>query len=378
MSNGINQATAAFANELEPGSGKSSDPSSVEDSVFDNLATDIEGEPSDAEDPERYVPAEFSTEEAKPPAKKAKAGPKDPEEDEEERQDVEEQDEEEQDEEEEDEDLEELAARTHGLPPDHKVTVKIDGKDKDVPLREALDGYIRTETFHTRLNELRDVAMSVQAEAAKVTETRDRYADLLKTLQEQVDSLSPPEPDWDQMAKDHGHEEAFRQKLQWEKFGKQRGAIIEEQARVAKEQREAQVQDLKNYVVAERHKMMKIVPSWNDEKIRKRDMNSMNETALAVGFTQDEVDTVYDHRMMLILRDAAAYRRLIARKPKPNGEVTREAKPGAGATRTAPKAQPRARSNIPSISSDVSSIDVATSVFARELANESRRARRNR
>ena len=71
-----------------------------------------------------------------------------------------------------------------------------------------------------------------------------------------------------------------------------------------------------------------------DEATLKKELKSMRQTAFAAGFSETEVATVYDPRMLSILRKASKYDRMMA-AAKPRAEV-----PGKGRTLTPGAATP--------------------------------------
>ena len=254
-----------------------------------------------------------------------------------------------------------------------KVVVKVDGEDKEVPLKEALEGYIRTETFHKRLNQLNEAKGIILEEAQKVAVNRETYAERLDALTQQLDSLAK-EPDWNALI-DQDPKEAMKQRLAWDNYTKQRAALEDEKKRVASEKQQEQIEQTKNYVINERRVMVEKVPEWQDAKVRARDLDSMRRTALAAGFRDEEVDTLYDHRMMIILRKAAKLDRIEAKSVKANKPKggNRFTKPGAGASRTAPKVNDRGPKPLARMGSDV---DSAAAAFQGILNLETRRNRR--
>jgi hypothetical protein len=141
-----------------------------------------------------------------------------------------------------------------------QVEVTIDGEAKKVPLKEALEGYIRTQTFHKRLNEVNELKKTVETEAAGVAQARDVYGNMLTALKEQLDSLTPEEPNWDaEFAKDPIS--ASRLQHQWGKYKEQRAAIEGERQRVQQEQQKENIKKLNAYAAAERQKCWSAVPS---------------------------------------------------------------------------------------------------------------------
>lgn len=207
------------------------------------------------------------------------------------------------------------------IPLDAAVVVKVDGEDHRVSLREALDGYIRTQTFHQRLNALHQERSTLDREVGEVAKARQRYGSLLDTLQQQLDSLNLQEPDWKTLFKaDPDGAEAQYQK--WQQYRQQRDALKTERERVTAEEREEQQKQVQRYVNTERQKMLVDHPEWKDRKVVEKDWASMARTAKTAGFSDEEFQTLYDSRMVQILLKASKYDRIMSKKPKPSTETS--------------------------------------------------------
>ena len=85
----------------------------------------------------------------------------------------------------------------------------------------------------------------------------------------------------------------------------------------------------------------------------------MKKTAMSAGFSEKEVDTVYDHRMLTILRKASKYDRMMASKPKPNKPVVKSLSPGNANRQAVPKEQAKASQRL----RKTGSLEDAASVF---------------
>jgi hypothetical protein len=74
------------------------------------------------------------------------------------------------------------------------------------------------------------------------------------------------------------------------------------------------------------------LPEWKDPNKAKAEKALVVETAKSVGFSEDDLKQVYDHRLVLLLRKAGLYDQMMSKRQgiKPvvsNGP--RPAKPGA-------------------------------------------------
>lgn len=223
---------------------------------------------------------------------------------------------------------------------DQKVTLVVDGQEKEVTLGEALDGYIRTDTFHQRMNEVDEAKTLIRTEAQKVIESRKEAIGLLDQLEADLKELTPVEPDWDKAFADNPEKARLLQKqfvALKERIDNVRNARSEQQNKLKGEQTEY----IKNFAVTEKNKFESLPENkhWrSDPKKQQKDLAAMVRTAKSAGLTDDEIRGTLDSRLLTILLRASKYDRMVATRPKTRlankGKIS--AKPGAvnvGATR---------------------------------------------
>jgi len=237
--------------------------------------------------------------------------------------------------------------------------VQVDGEPKTVKLREALDGYIRNETFHQRLNQVEEARKVVRTEAIRVVDDRKKYIGLLDEAQALMDAMVPAEPDWDKLFAENPAEARALQK-QYDGFKVKVDEIKSAKAKALRDAKEQADRDLVSYIEEEMPKFV-AAAKWKNAEDKAKDLKSMRRTALNSGFTEQEVSEVYDSRMLLVLLKASKYDRMMAAKPKPvNKHGRKPANLGAGSDRTAPKGMSRAQQRL----NRTGSIEDAANVFA--------------
>lgn len=248
-----------------------------------------------------------------------------------------------------------------------KVEVTVDGKPVIVPLKEALDGYIRTETFHQRMTHLNDVQVAMKNEAITLLQQRTKATELLTDLETQMKGLLPPKPDWDRL---YAEDPAAARRLQkdYEVFEGKIKELQETRSKVTKEAAEQTARETAQFAQTEFTKFV-TTNKLGDEKVLAKELGSMRRTALEAGFAEEEINTVYDSRMLTILRKASKYDRMMAARPQPNkgqqqGRTSGDGTPrviipkgtvGRGNVRTSDRAEQQLRRT--------GSIDAAASVF---------------
>jgi len=258
-----------------------------------------------------------------------------------------------------------------------EVPVMVDGQEKKVTLKEALEGYVRTQTFHQRMNEVEEAKKTIRATAADVVQNFEYSANLAKEIEAHLQALVPPEPNWDEEFKKNPARAREIQKYydQVKNFRAQlQGRIKEAQTKRA----ESDSVQLQAYVQDEAKKFDQAnSKNWStDPKKKAKDLQAMRRTALTHGFSEEEIAQVYDSRMLNVLLKASRYDRMIASKPKPvsNRQAVTPPKPvpsGSGPARR--KSNNQGMSSAMKRLNQTGHIEDAAVVFDHILASEKRR-----
>lgn len=193
--------------------------------------------------------------------------------------------------------------------------VIVDGEPKRVKLREALDGYIRQETFHQRMNKVSEATQNLSNEMTKTGQLRDFWLQQNRNLESELNSLIPKEPDWD-VEFQRDPQGANNLRKQFEALKGKLGEIRMQRMQVEQQQAQEQQQNVARFAAAEREKFVTRHGLATKEAVDK-EIASMRKTAIAEGFSEDEIAQVYDSRMLNVLMKAAKWDRMQAAKPKP-------------------------------------------------------------
>lgn len=212
-----------------------------------------------------------------------------------------------------------------------KVKVMVDGEEAVVPLKEALEGYIRTETFHRRLSEMSEAQKTVQAAAADVVQNFQYARQLIDTMEAQMKELVPPEPDWDKEFAANPQKARALQKY-YQQVADFKGKLATQRKEINDKQAKHDAEQLKIYAGNEEVRFNRLnAKTWGVDPSRKgKDLKAMRRTALAEGFSEDELSQVFDSRMLQVLLKASKYDRIVASRPKPKAASGKSVQPGPG------------------------------------------------
>jgi hypothetical protein len=200
------------------------------------------------------------------------------------------------------------------LPEDALVTVKIDGKEEKIPLKEAIAGYQRQADYSRKTQELAAVRRMVAAEAEAVTTERAQYGVLLQALQTQLVQQGEQEPDWDRLKAEDPLEYTIKRE-EYRDRQERLYAIQAEQARIMQANQVQQYRQVAEVVEQERSKMIEAIPDFKDAKKADKLRTQLREYGKSIGFSEEDLSQAYDHRAVVALYKAMQYDRMTS-KPK--------------------------------------------------------------
>lgn len=227
---------------------------------------------------------------------------------------------------------------------DSLVTVKVNGEDQDVTLREALAGTMRQKAFTLKTQELAEQRKAVEAEVAAKQQERQKYAQGLERLETALESLAPEEPDWATVKKErpdeypdlyeaHQQHKARMADLKAERERVQQEAV--EEAKLALVQRQNERDEF----------LTSMIPGWEDlDKARGEMADLVSYAQENYGYSLEDISRTVDPQAFILLRKAKLYDELskqgeeVREKAKKRKTIT--LKPGsAGASKDNRKAK---------------------------------------
>jgi hypothetical protein len=209
------------------------------------------------------------------------------------------------------------------LDPNLKVKVKVDGVEQEITLGEALKGYSRTSDYTRKTQELASQRKAAEEFVQGLRADREKYAYQLTELERALKDAEPQEPNWVELQKE-SPEMFAAEWARWSQYKDRMNQLKQERERaeqVVLKDREATVAQ---QVAAAREKLVELIPEWKDQAKAKAEKAKMVSAATEdYGFTEAELRSVIDPRMMQLLRDATLYRELQKKKPTIEGRISK-------------------------------------------------------
>lgn len=215
--------------------------------------------------------------------------------------------------------------------------VKAAGEEREVTLDELIKSYQLGTDYTKKSQAVAEERKAVEAERQAIQEAkalRDQYAQRL----EMMEQMLRPQDETENLAylketDPIGYSVKVAEMVERDK---QLNAVRAERERIAQQQEQERQQNLQRMVAEESQKLVAAVPEFADptkgEALRK-DIRSFGKS---LGFSDQELASVYDSRAVLTLYKAMQYDKLMASKPEVTKKVAQAPKvmkPGVAQSR---------------------------------------------
>lgn len=199
-----------------------------------------------------------------------------------------------------------------------KFKVKADGQELEVEEDELVKGYSRTADYTRKTQAHAERIKKFEAEElAPVRAERQQYAERLAALAEAVKSLVPEEePDWGKLREELTPDEYASTHSQYQTQKQRMDRIRAEQKRVNDLQVDDAVKQLRARVEIEKGELVKVLPDWADAEKGPALRKDLKDYAVSIGFAEDDLDGVTNHRLIVLLNKARLHDEAAKRKPK--------------------------------------------------------------
>ena len=202
--------------------------------------------------------------------------------------------------------------------------VTVDGEEVGVNLDELMRGYSRQSDYTKKTQQIAEEKKQMEAlrnqwqnEISHAQSERNQYVEALNQVVQQ--SMSGLEEyagfDWATLKEEDPLEYVTKRDEFREKKERIQG-MQQEQARLQHQQQAEMKQAYTQAVHQEVQKLSEIIPEWSDPESRKKMSSNIKEYALSSGYTQEEINSLIDHRSVIVLDKARKYDEMQKANPK--------------------------------------------------------------
>ena len=195
--------------------------------------------------------------------------------------------------------------------------VKANGEEKDVTLTELVEGYQKGSDYTKKSQALAEDRKRVEAEAHAVNEAmqmREQYAQRLGQVQQLLQESQNDGVDLAELKENDPIQYAIKVAEQTE-TNKKLQLLSQEQQKLAAAQQHQVAQHRQKLVAHESEMLSEKVKEFSDPKKAEQIKNDIRSFGKSIGFTDDELAQVYDHRHVIVMQKAMAYDKLQQSNP---------------------------------------------------------------
>ena len=219
-----------------------------------------------------------------------------------------------------------------------RYKVKAAGEEKEVTLDELVKGYQLGADYTKKTTEVAEQRKAVEADRQAIEEAkyaRDTYAQRLQAIEEFIVAQSPQE-DLNSLKENDPIGYAVKV-AELSERKEQLQAIRAEQYRIAQMQQSEQARAMSERVAQEASKLAQVLPEFSDPTKGENLRKEIRTYGKALGFSEEELSSVYDSRHVVTLHKAMLYDKLQKSKPaltKKIAEAPKMLKSGTAQTKT--------------------------------------------
>ena len=197
-------------------------------------------------------------------------------------------------------------------------SVRVDGEDHEVTLDELLKGYSRLSDYTKKTQEvanqrgqIEQLANQYNSEVAQIQAERQQYIESLQSvLQGSMSELDQfANMDW-QSLKESNPLEYVTRRDEYREAQDRIGALQREQALAQQRQQEEQSVLRARTLADENAKLVERIPEWSDPEAKQKLASDLKIYASEQGFIQEEIESLIDHRSLIVLQKAMLYDKL--------------------------------------------------------------------
>ena len=189
-------------------------------------------------------------------------------------------------------------------------SVTVDGTDLSVNLEELIQGYQRNADYTRKTQELaqeRNQSSEFVERSKKDVEAKLQKLDQLNNAAQAQLQQEYAEVDFEKLYDEDPVEAARLEHKMRRKH--------DQLAQVQQQTQELQSQEFNKYLGEQQKLLTQKIPEFTDEQKGPRFKQQMRDYLGNIGFNDTEINSVYDHRYVMLVKDAMSYRNLQKAKP---------------------------------------------------------------
>jgi len=224
-----------------------------------------------------------------------------------------------------------------------KGKVKINGVEQEVTLADMRNGYQMEADYRRKTSELAEQRKAFEAEREQTAQELSRqYAEAqqITSILDQQLTAEYQSVDWNNLRVTDPAEFAAKKQEFNERYNYIQGLKSNVNYQLQQQQEQMthkQAVELHQMLQEESQRLAEAVPEFKDEAKAKAVKSEMKDYLKGLGYSEQEIGNIYDHRHVMILKDAMEYRKLKSKGVEVKNKVVtapKLLKPGSNESRS--------------------------------------------
>jgi hypothetical protein len=194
-----------------------------------------------------------------------------------------------------------------------ELEVKVDEEVRKVKLKDLKSNYSGQKFIEKRIEQASEARKVAEQQANALYENNNQALAKLKQIDEVLTQYTSQNINWEELKARDPLQFALKRE-EWRDAQDKQAVVRQEAARVAQQQEKLASDAKDRYIASEAEALQTKMPEVRDPDKAKALMEKLTSTATTYGYTKQELESVMDHRALLVLRDAARYRDLVAKR----------------------------------------------------------------
>jgi len=182
-------------------------------------------------------------------------------------------------------------------------TVKVDGQEFEVSLDELRNGYQRQSDYTRKSQAIAEQRKAYEANLQAVQQEREQYGQVLANMAhyQNLELQKFADVNWAAL-KEEDPMEYMEKRIEFQEAKDKIAQVQAEQQRVYEQTRNEVSEHLNKVVQEEAKKLVQALPEYADPSSSLK--NDLRNYALSLGFSDNDINGITDHRVVLVLHKA--------------------------------------------------------------------------
>lgn len=189
--------------------------------------------------------------------------------------------------------------------------------EEEISLGELKRGYLRQQDYTRKTQavaeERRQHETAAAAELNNLRTERQKLHEELDKVGSYLQELMPEEPDWTRLYQENPAEYAAQREL-WRSWQEQIAGIGQRQQQLRMKQQGEMADMLRKEVETEKGRLLEAIPEWTKPEVAKVEKRKILDWGQKNGYTEAELNSIVDHRALVVARKAMLYDEMVAAK----------------------------------------------------------------